>query len=89
MDYPIDYEKNIFEKRKLRFYYFLNYKVTEVPFGHLPTILDFKDFGTIIYSIGIGRNKIEIERKKVEFNTNCGTRSIEFTRFELLNMNKE
>ena len=86
LDYPIDYENNIYEKRTLRFHDFLNYRITEIPFGQLPTILDFNDLGKIKYSIGEGRSEIEIERQKVEFNTNCGIRTLEYKRLELLNL---
>lgn len=83
LDYPIDYENNIYENRILRFYDFLNYKTSEIPFGQLPTILDFEDLGIIKYSIGEGKREIEIERKKVEFKTNCGIRTIEYKKVEL------
>ena len=89
LEYPVDYEKNIFEKRTLRFFDFLNYKITEIPFGQLPTILEFNDLGTVKYSIGTGRSQIEIERQKVEFKTNCGNRTLEYKKVELLNMDFE
>ena len=83
LDYPIDYENNIFEKRTLRFHDFLNYKTSEIPFGQLPTILDFSDLGVIKYSIGEGKSEIEIERYKVEFKTTCGIRALEYKKVEL------
>ncbi|MCW3808060.1 hypothetical protein [Plebeiibacterium marinum] len=42
-----------------------------------------EDLGIIRYSIGEGKREIEIERKKIEFKTNCGIRTIEFKKVEL------
>ncbi|TAJ06849.1 hypothetical protein DMA11_22345 [Marinilabiliaceae bacterium JC017] len=42
IDYPMDNEKDLFERRKLRFYDFLNYRVNEIPFSGLITILENK-----------------------------------------------
>ena len=59
LDYLVDYEKNIFKKLTLRFHDFLNYRITEIPFGQLPTTLDFNNIGTIKYSIRKSRSEIE------------------------------
>jgi hypothetical protein len=84
LDYPVDWDKNIFTKKTLRFYDFLNYSVKEIPFATRPQILDFNDFGEIKYSIGEGRNKIDIVRQKIELITNAGSRSLEYKKIELL-----
>lgn len=84
LDYPIDYGKNIFEKRKLRFYDFLNYRINEIPFVGAPTIIEIRDLKTTNYTIGFGRNQIEIVRNYVKFATNCGSRTIEYKTFKLL-----
>lgn len=89
LEYPIDYENNIFEKRKLRFYDFLNYNINEIPFAGIPTIIEISEFKTKRYKVGVGKNEIEIVRNFVEFSTNCGLRTIEYKSVELLNIDFE
>ena len=88
LDYPINYEENIFEKRNLRFYDFLNYKINEIPFEGTPTILEIKTLNLIKYNIGDKENKIEITRNFVELSTNSGTRTIEFRDIDLFKIEK-
>ncbi|MCZ4696418.1 hypothetical protein DWB61_17365 [Ancylomarina euxinus] len=84
VDYPIDFDNNIFEHRILRFYNFLNYTIKEIPLASRPQILDFNDLGEINYSIGEGRNKINIKRRKLELLTNAGKRTLEYENLELI-----
>ena len=84
LDYPIDWDNNVFEKKILRFYNYLNYMVKEIPFASRPQIIDFKDYGEILYSIGEGKNKIEIKRRKIELITNAGSRVLEYDKLELI-----
>jgi hypothetical protein len=85
LDYPVDWNNHIFEKKILRFFDCLNYAVKEIPFASRPSILDFKDHGEIIYSIGEGRNEMNIKRRKIELITNAGTRLLEYEKLELIN----
>jgi hypothetical protein len=84
LDYPVDWENNKFEKKILRFNDYLNYEIKELPFSGNPSILEYKDHGEINYSIGEGRNKMEINRRKIELVTNAGRRIIEYNSLELL-----
>ncbi|MDO6739335.1 hypothetical protein [Wenyingzhuangia sp. 2_MG-2023] len=86
IEYPVDFNKNIFEKRILRFFDYLNYSVKEIPFATRPIILSYENFGKINYVIGTGRNKIKVSRYKTVINTNAGTRSLEYNKFELLKL---
>ena len=89
IDYPIDYENNVYREKILRFYEFLNYEVKEIPFASQPVILDFIDHGEINYTVGDGRNVIEINRRKIELVTNAGTRMLEYEKFELLEIDRK
>lgn len=84
INYPVDWDNNIFEKKTLRFYNCLNYMTKEIPFASRPQILDFKDYGEINYSVGEGRNKIDIKRRKIELITNAGSRILEFEKLDLI-----
>lgn len=84
LNVPIDWDKNVFAKKRLRFYNFLNYSINEIPLASKLQIIDFKDIGCINYSIGEGRNKVDIKRKKVELVTNAGIRTLEFEKLELI-----
>lgn len=88
INYPTDWESNTFEIKILRFYNCLNYMTKEIPFASRPQILDFKDYGEINYSVGEGRNKIEIKRRKIELITNAGSRILEFEKLDLIDKNE-
>lgn len=46
VNYPVDWEHNIFEHCKLVFYDAYNYQVHEMPFSGIPTILEVDILGT-------------------------------------------
>jgi hypothetical protein len=46
VDYPVDWEHNVFEHRKLVFSDAYNYQVHEMPFSGVPTILNVDILGT-------------------------------------------
>lgn len=79
LDFPINWEENIFENKTLRFSDVIFYKVDEIPFNGLPTILNIIDLGEAKKVFGIGRNQIETLRRKIEMQTNVGNRIIEFS----------
>jgi hypothetical protein len=72
VDYPIDWENNVFAPRVIRFRDVLNYRVDEMPFSGGPTLLDAYDQG------GVG------SRRSVVLQTNAGTRSLLFGSVDLL-----
>ncbi len=80
IDFPSDWENNVFEKKILRFENYLNYFVKEIPFSPPIQILDFIDFGDTAYKIG----EIEIVRRKIELNTNAGKRGLEYENLTLI-----
>lgn len=84
LDYPVNWEKNLFEKRVLRFFDPLYYTVSEIPFDGIPAVIQFSDYSVVSYKLGEGINTFTAERKKVNIITNAGHRSISFSRFELL-----
>ena len=84
INYPENWEKNMFRKKILRFNNYLNYSVSEIPFYSYPTILELKNLGEINYSIGEEKSKIKIKRQKIELITNAGKRSLEYEDLELI-----
>lgn len=72
VDYPIDWENNIFAPRVIRFRDVLNYRVDEMPFSGAPTLLDAYDQGCVG------------SRRSVVLQTNSGTRSLLFGSVDLL-----
>ena len=84
LDYPVDWENNIFENRILRFKDVIFYLVEEIPFAGQPTILEVNNLGKIKKDYGIGKNKLETIRNKIEMKTNAGKRIIEFSDIELI-----
>jgi hypothetical protein len=84
LNYPVDWDNNIFVKKILRFHNCLNYTINEIPFASSPIIFDIKDYGEVKYSIGEGRNIIDIHKRKIELITNTGTRTLEYDNLELI-----
>ena len=84
IDFPVDWNNNIFEHRILKFSDVITYCIKEIPFAGCPTILDIVNFGVIVKTFGEGRNELKIKRTKIEIQTNAGDRIIEFSSCELL-----
>jgi hypothetical protein len=72
VEYPVDWEHNVFESRVIAFRDVLYYRVAEGPFVGAPTLLDAYDCG-----------QAEGNRQ-VTLQTNAGTRSLHFRAIELL-----
>lgn len=83
LNYPIDWENNIYAHRILRFTDVTNYHVKQIPFGSPVTILEVVDKGKIERTIGSGGNTLGIIRNIAEIQTNAGTRIIEYADFKL------
>jgi hypothetical protein len=64
VNYPVDWNNNRFEKRRLVFENALNYQVTEIDFYGAPTILDAK----VLFE--------EPRRTRIRLETNAGHRDI-------------
>jgi len=71
VEYPVDWENNVFEPRTILFLDVLNYRVDEGPFAGPPTLLDAYDNGR------------EGEYRSVTLQTNAGTRSLLFKEVDL------
>jgi hypothetical protein len=85
LDFPIDWENNIFKNKILRFKNVIFYSVDEIPFKGQPSIMEITNLGQITKTFGTGRNQIETSRNKIEIHTNAGKRIIEFSECELIN----
>jgi len=72
VDYPTNWEANVFERRWIVFCDALDYRVSEGPFHGSPTILDVQITGTVA-----GRSQLQID-------TNAGTRYLSCTDVRLL-----
>jgi hypothetical protein len=84
LDFPTNWEENIFEQRILRFTEIIFYTIDEIPFFGQPTILEIINFGQVTKSFGTGRNHFEATRTKIEIQTNAGNRIIEYEDCSLL-----
>ncbi len=78
LDFPTNWQDNIFEKRILRFTEVIFYNIDEIPFFGQPTILEIVNFGQVTKSWGSERNHMEATRWKIEMQTNAGNRIIEY-----------
>ena len=84
LDFPVDWENNLFEHRILKFNEVINYKLSSIPFRGSPAILEINKLGVVKYEFGSGRNAINAERNKIEIITNAGKRTIEYTTCEMM-----
>ena len=84
LDFPVDWDNNVFERKNLKFTDVITYSIEEIPFAGNPTILNIINFGLITKVFGEGRNQIVAERTKIEIQTNAGNRIIEFVTCDLL-----
>ncbi|MCP9752330.1 hypothetical protein [Ferruginibacter sp. HRS2-29] len=78
LDFPTNWEDNIFEQRVLRFTDVTFYGIDEIPFFGQPAISEIINMGQVTKSWGTKRNRIEATKTKIEIQTNAGTRIIEF-----------
>jgi hypothetical protein len=84
INFPIDWQNNIFEIKILRFKDVITYHIDEIPFEGKPTILQIINFGKIKKIFEAGRNRLEFLRNRIEIQTNAGNRIIEFSDCELV-----
>ena len=88
LDFPINWEDNIFEPRILRFTEVIFYNFDEIPFVGQPTILTIVNFGLITRGFGAGINHFEATRTKIQIQTNAGNRIIEYENCNFLTTTK-
>lgn len=79
IDFPTDWENNVFEHKILRFEDVTFYSVEEIPFENLPTILNIIDLEKITKDFSILNNEKIIIRNKIKIETNAGNRIVEFS----------
>jgi hypothetical protein len=84
LNFPIDWQNNVFEKRILRFKGVIYYHIDEIPFGGQPTILQIINIGRITKFFGSDKDKFETVRNKIEIQTNAGKRIIEYSDCDLI-----
>jgi hypothetical protein len=83
LNYPIDWEKNVFEPMVLRFKDVYQYSIDEMPFAGEITIMEARYLGIYEFVVSAGSNTLAFERNKVELITNAGSRTIHYTDCEL------
>lgn len=79
IDFPTDWNNNIFEYHLLKFHDVISYKVDEIPFAGPVTILEINELKSVAKMLGHGENAIKTTRNKIEMITNAGSRTIEYT----------
>src|SRR5688572_30696413 len=73
IDFPTDWENNIFEHKILKFEGVTHYNVDGIPFSGLPIIFN-------IENLGEAKNFSTDTRHKIKIDTNSGDRIIEFSK---------
>lgn len=84
LDFPIDWENNVFEKKVLRFIDAIVYIKKEIPFAGQPTILEIKQLHSHKHTYSFANGVTQSAKHKVEIITNAGSRFVEFNEAELL-----
>ena len=85
LDFPVDWENNLFENKVLRFKDAIVYIKKEIPFLGHPTILEIKQLHSHKHTYKDANGTIESSKHKIEIVTNAGSRFVEFNEAELLN----
>jgi hypothetical protein len=84
LDYFVDWENQVSEKKVLQFQEVIFYVKKEIPFAGMPTILEIKQMASHKHTYKNAVGSIEISRYKIEMITNAGSRFIEFSDVSLL-----
>ena len=84
LDFPIDWENNVFKNKVLRFKGAIVYTKKEIPFMGQPAILEVKQLHSHKHTYKSANGTIASSKYKVEIVTNAGSRFIEFNEAELL-----
>jgi hypothetical protein len=92
VEYPVDWENNVFESRTIAFLDVLNYRIEEGPSVGAPTLLEAYDNGVVFVNwLGVSfvgastapDNEPGSTYRSVTLQTNNGTRSLLFKEIEL------
>jgi hypothetical protein len=86
LEFPVDWENNIFEKKILRFKDVIFYLKKEIPFNGEPSIMDIKKYTSSKHTYKSFSGLIETSKYKIEMVTNAGSRFIEFSESQLLSI---
>lgn len=84
LDFPVNWENNVFKKKVLRFHDAIVYIKKEIPFAGHPTIMEIKQLNSHKHTYSVGNGVAESAKHKVELVTNSGSRFVEFNEAELL-----
>jgi len=84
IDFPTDWENNIFEQKILRFENVTFYSLEEIPFVGLPTILDIINLEQTSHDYSALQDNFFVIRNKVKIETNSGSRIVEFSDCRML-----
>ena len=88
LDFPTNWQDNIFEPRTLRFTEVIFYNIDEIPYFGQPTILTIINLGQITKDFGTDRNDFKVTRTKIEIQTTAGNRIIEYEDCNFVNSTK-
>ena len=84
IDFPTDWENNIFEQKILRFENVTFYSLEEIPYDGFPTILNIIDLGQNAKDYSTSSDEWIVIRNKVKIETNFGNRIVEFSNCKFL-----
>jgi hypothetical protein len=85
LDFPVDWQNNLFENKVLRFKDAIVYIKKEIPFLGHPAILEIKQHhSSLKHTYKAANGTIESSKHKIEMVTNAGSRFVEFNEAELL-----
>lgn len=84
LDYPINWNTNVFERKILRFIDAIVYIKKEIPFLGPPSILEIKQLNSHKHTYTTGNGLTTSSKFKVEIVTTAGSRFIEFNEAQLL-----
>lgn len=89
LNFPVDWENNLFEKKILRVKNVLVYTKKEIPFAGYPAILDVTELHNAKHTYNKLSEEIGQSAYKIRIDTNAGQRWIEFASADLLNWETE
>jgi hypothetical protein len=84
LDFPVDWENNLFAKKVLRFKDAIVYIKKEIPFLGQPAILEIKQLHSHKHTYKGVDGISQSSKHKIEIVTNAGSRFVEFNEAELL-----
>ena len=84
LDFPVEWENNLFEKKVMRFSGVVFYLKKEIPFSGYPVILEIKTSEENKSTYAVSPGQVVSSRHKIEMVTNAGLRIIQFDEVTLL-----